>query len=203
MKKLLKIDSLLKFSKTTTLVALTVSFLSIFASLLYGVYLNKLNLKEKIYVLEGNGNVLTAKTVKDALMWREPEIHNHLKKFHEYFFNLDQFNYEQNIEKSLNLIDESGKNYYLTLLNQGWYNSLKLNNLTQSIIIDSINTNSKTYPYLGSIYGKTVVYRHGEEKKMKEKKIQIECNLYDVARTIDNPHGLLITNYNIKYHGKE
>ena len=203
MKKLLKLDYLLKFSKTITLVALSVSFLSVFASFLYGIYLNKLNLKEKVYVLEGNGNVLIAKTVKDALMWREPEIHNHLKKFHEYFFNLDQYNYEKSLEKSLNLIDDSGKNYYLTLLNQGWYNSLKLNNLKQIIIIDSIKTNTETYPYWSSIYGKTEVYRYGEKKKKKEKKIEIQCRLYDVARTMDNPHGLLISNYNILYHGEK
>lgn len=203
MQKLLKIDYLLKFSKIVTLVALSISFLSISASLIYGFYLNKLNLKEKIYVLEGNGNVLIAKSVKDALMWREPEIRNHLKKFHNYFFNLDQFNYQQNIEKALGLIDESGKNYYLTLRNQGWYNSLKLNNLAQRIIIDSISTNTKTYPYWGFIYGKTEVYRYGEMKKKKEKTIQIQCRLYDVARTIENPHGLLISNYDILHHGEK
>ncbi len=203
MKRFLEIDYLLKFSKTITLVALCISFLSISASLSYGIYLNKLNLKEKIYVLEGSGNVLVANTVKDALMWREPEIRSHLKKFHNYFFNLDQFNYKKNIEKSLDLIDESGKNYYLTLLNQGWYNSLKLNNLAQRIRIDSINMNTETYPYWGFVYGKTEVYRYGEEEKKKEKTIQIQCRLYDVARTLDNPHGLLISNYDILYHGEK
>ena len=115
MKRFLEIDYLLKFSKTITLVALCISFLSISASLSYGIYLNKLNLKEKIYVLEGSGNVLVANTVKDALMWREPEIRSHLKKFHNYFFNLDQFNYKKNIEKSLDLIDESGKKLLLNI----------------------------------------------------------------------------------------
>ncbi|MFB3390085.1 VirB8/TrbF family protein [Flavobacterium sp. LAR06] len=207
MKNLLKIDSLLKFSKTITIISLIITFLSVFVSLAYSFYLNKTLIKEKVYLLDGaNGEVYTAKIIKDELTYREPEIYNHLMTFHKYFFDLDQYNYQKNIEKALDLIDNSGKNYYLTLVNEGWYNSLKLNNLVQKIELDSINTNAMVYPYAATVYGKTVVYRYGEEnneKDKQEKKIQIRCNLFDVARTRENPHGLLISNYNIVYHGKE
>ena len=204
MKSLLKIDALLKFSKTITIISLVVTVLSVFASLAYSFYLNETLIKEKVYLLDGaNGEIYTAKIIKEELTYREPEIYNHLMTFHKYFFDLDQYNYKKNIEKALDLIDNSGKNYYQTLVNEGWYNTLKLNNLVQKIEIDSININSTIYPYTASVHGKTVVYRYGEEKEKKEKKIQIRCALYDVARTRQNPHGLVITNYNILYHGKE
>ncbi len=201
MRKILKIDALLKFSKTITLVSLGISLLSVFASLSYVFYFNKKLIKEKIYMLDRNGDAFTAKIIKDELMYREPEINSHLKKFHEYFFNLDQYNYVKNIEKSLELIDESGKDYYLTLLNQGWYNSLKMNNLKQKIEIDSILVNVNKYPYSASLFGKTTVFGEGRERE--EKIIKIHCILYDVARTRNNPHGLLISDYEILYHGEK
>lgn len=204
MKNLLKIDSLLKFSKTVTIISLVVTLLSVFSSLAYSLYLNKTLIKEKIYLLDGaNGEVFTAKIIKEELTYREPEIYSHLMTFHKYFYDLDQYNYQKNIEKALDLIDDSGKNYYQTLVNGGWYNTLKLNNLVQKIEIDSININSMVYPYKASVYGKTIVHRYNEEKEKKDKKIQIGCILYDVARTRENPHGLIISNYNILYHGEE
>lgn len=204
MKNLLKIDVLLKFSKTITIISLVVTFLSVFASLAYSFYLYKDSKKAQIYLMDGaNGEVFTAKIIKDELTIREPEIYNHLITFHQHFFNLDQYNYQRNTEKALDLIDDSGKNYYQTLVNEGWYNSLKLNNLVQQIHIDSININPKVYPYKALIHGKTEVYRYGEEKDKLEKKIRISCVLYDVGRSRENPHGLLISNFNIVNHGKE
>ena len=203
MRKLLKIDILLKFSKIITLVSLGVSIAAVISALSYTYYINKMLIKEKVYILDGNGEAFTAKVLKEELMYREPEIYNHLKIFHKFFFNLDQFNYSTSIEKALNLIDESGKNYYLTLLNEGWYNTLKMNNLVQDIEFDSIHLNAKVYPYLASVFGKTSVYRYGEKKEEKIKKIEISCTLFDVARTKENPHGLLISNYNILHHGEE
>lgn len=202
MKKLLQIDKLLKFSRTITFVALGVTLFSVMTCLLYVFYVNKTK-RQIIYVLNEKGQAFSAKIIDDELMYREPEIYSHLKIFHNYFFNLDQFNYEMNLEKALELIDDSGKNYYLTLLNDGWYNSLKLNNLVQEINFDSIKINTEEYPYLSSLYGKTSVYRHGENNRKKEKTIEIRCELYNVARTMGNPHGLLISNYNIINHGKE
>lgn len=202
MKKLLQIDKLLKFSRTITFVALGVTLFSVMTCLLYVFYVNKAK-RQIIYVLNEKGQAFSAKIIDDELMYREPEIYSHLKIFHNYFFNLDQFNYEMNLEKALELIDDSGKNYYLTLLNDGWYNSLKLNNLVQEINLDSIKINTEEYPYLSTLYGKTSVYRHGEYNRKKEKTIEIRCKLYNVARTMENPHGLLISNYNIINHGKE
>ena len=203
MRKLMKIDRLLTFSKTVTIIAVFVSMISVLASLVYTFYLNKQFLKESIYVLDGNGAAFTANNIKQELMNRKPEIRSYLITFHSYFFNLDQYNYEVNTNKALEFIDESGKNYYLTLLNSGWYNTLRMNNLVQEIKFDTIVINANVYPYLASVYGKTNVYRYGEKINGTKKSIGIECKLYDVARTQNNPHGLLISNYNILYHAKK
>lgn len=203
MKKLLQIDKLLKFSRTITFLSLGVTLLSVITCVLYVYYVNKNTKKQNIYVLNEKGQAFSAKIIDDELMYREPEIYSHLNTFHDYFFNLDQFNYEMNLEKALGLIDDSGKNYYLTLLSDGWYNSLKLNNLVQEIDLDSIHIDTEVYPFLSTLYGKTSVYRHGNYKEKKEKTITIHCELYNVARTMENPHGLLISNYNIINHGKE
>lgn len=203
MKKLLQIDKLLKFSRTITFIALGVTLLSVITCVLYVFYVNENTKKQSIYVLNKKGQAFSAKIIDDELMYREPEIYSHLKIFHNYFFNLDQFNYERNLGKALELIDDSGKNYYLTLLNDGWYNSIKLNNLVQEINIDSIYIDTERYPYFSTLYGKTSVYRHGKYKEKKEKTITINCELYNVSRTMENPHGLLISNYNIINHGKE
>lgn len=199
----MKIDRLLTYSKTVTIVAVFVSMISVLASLLYSFSLNKQLLKDRIYILDSNGVAFAAKNIKQELMYREPEIRSHLITFHEYFFNLDQYNYEMNINKALELIDESGKNYYLTLLNTGWYNTLKMNNLVQEITFDSIIMNTDVHPYLASVYGKTNVYRYGEKGNGTKKIIGVECKLYDVARTQNNPHGMIISNYNILYHEKK
>ena len=203
MKKLLQLDKLLRFSKTITFIALGVTLLSVITCFLYVFYVNENAKGQNIYVLNKKGQAFSAKIIDDELMYREPEIYSHLKIFHNYFFNLDQFNYERNLEKALKLIDDSGKDYYLTLLSDGWYNSLKLNNLVQEINLDSIHIDSEVYPYTSILYGKTSVYRHGKYKEKKEKTITIHCELYNVARTMENPHGLLISNYNIVNHGKE
>jgi conjugative transposon TraK protein len=203
MRKLMKIDRLLLFSKTVTITAVFVAMISVLASLAYSFYLNKQLFKEHIYVLDGNGAAFSAKNIKQELMNREPEIRSHLTTFHKYFFNLDQYNYEENTNKALGLIDESGKNYYLNLFNSGWYSTLRMNSLVQEISFDSINMNADVYPYLASVYGKTNVYRYGEEINGTKKSIGIECKLFDVLRTQNNPHGLLISNYNILYHAKK
>ena len=203
MKKLLQIDKLLKFSRIITFIALGVTLLSVITCVLYMFYVNKNAKKQNIYVLNEKGQAFSAKIIDDELMYREPEIYSHLKIFHNYFFNLDQFNYERNLEKALELIDDSGRNYYLTLLNDGWFNSLKLNNLVQEINIDSMHIDTERYPYSSTVYGKTSVYRYGKYKEKKEKTITIHCELYNVARTMENPHGLLISNYNIINHGKK
>ena len=203
MRKLLKIDAQLKYYKVLTIASLSTVVVTVLVSLLYTFHLNKKLIKERVYFLDRSGEAFTAKIIKDELLFRDPEIKSHLKKFHNYFFNIDQFNYKQSIDNSLNLIDDSGKNYYLTLLANGWYNTLKMNNLVQKIELDSLEVNSDVYPYIASIFGKTLVYRHGDEKNNKVRKIKIACKLYDVARTNDNPHGLLISDYNIIYHGEE
>ncbi|MCX2681929.1 hypothetical protein OOZ15_18400 [Galbibacter sp. EGI 63066] len=200
MKKLLQIDRLLIFLKKMAMFSIILSLVSVLASLSYGVYLQKKLSKSQVYILDRNTMAYTAKVVKDELTYREPEIINHMKLFQKYFFNLDQFNYKKHLEKALNLIDDSGKNYYLTLKSDGWYQNLKMNNLIQKFELDSIKVDVKEYPYSASIYGKTIVYKYGDEKGGDRKRIGINCKLYDVSRTVDNPHGLMISKYHILYH---
>lgn len=201
LKKYFDLDKLLKFSKIITICSLILASFSVLGSFFYAVQLNKKWDRNFIYVIDGKGQAFAASIIDNELSYRKPELNDFLIKFHNLFYNIDQNNYSSNTERALNLIGESGKNLFITLDKQGWYSSLKLNNLRQQITIDCLWINDQSYPYKSYLKGLTTVMRIGDDQKYQlKKKIEIECSLINVSRTMSNPHGLMIDYYNIVKH---
>jgi len=146
---------------------------------------------------EGKAVMLNSSNKYKTDQNRKPEIINHIKEFHKLFFEVDQFDYESKVGKSLYLIGNSGKDLYKTLKAKRYYSKIVSNNLEHQIIIDSIHVNEKMHPYKGELYGKLVIKRT-DQKLENIEKLYSSFELKNVSRTKDNPHGLLIENYIIK-----
>ena len=191
---------LLKFSKVITISSLLLALISVCSAIGYSYFLNKSLKKDQVYVIDSKGAAFVASIINDELDFRKPEIHDHLVKFHSLFFNINQNNFKTNTEKALNLIGEEGKHYFITLDKSGWYKSIKLNNLQQKIKIESIDINDQVYPYEAIVIAYTTVERIGSNKNISRKKYKASFTLINVERTMENPHGLMIEQYEIIEH---
>jgi len=151
------------------------------------------------YVLTNDGKAVLLNSVNKYKVdqFRKPEIVNHVKEFHKLFFEKDQYDYEQRVNKSLYLIGNSGKNLYLTLKSKNHYSEIITNNLKHQLLIDSVKVNHKVYPYVGEFYGRVVIKRT-DQKLENVQKLFTTFELQNVARTEHNPHGLIIENFSPK-----
>ncbi|MBL3657683.1 hypothetical protein [Fulvivirga sediminis] len=145
---------------------------------------------------EGKAIMLNSQNKYKVDQFRKPEIVNHIKEFHKLFFEIDQFNYEQRVNRSLYLIGNSGRDLYLTLKAKRYYSNIVANNLEHELQIDNIYIDSDTYPYRGEFYGKVIIKRT-DQKLESSQKLHSSFELTNVARTEENPHGLLIENYTV------
>ncbi|WP_316753269.1 conjugative transposon protein TraK [Pedobacter gandavensis] len=149
----------------------------------------------RIYLLY-NGKVLEA-IASDKKSNLPVELRDHIKTFHQYFFNLspDDKAIRRTITKALYLADESAKKQFDNLKESGYINNLISANISKDIEVDSIRLNINQYPYLFTCFAteklvrsSSTVYRRlitqGVVDELKEK-------------TDDNPHGFLIRGWEI------
>lgn len=150
--------------------------------------------ESRIFIL-ANGKILEAFAGErnDNI---EVEARDHIKTFHKDFFSLDPDEkvITTNISKALYLADRSAKKQYDNLKESGYYTNLITANISQQIEIDSITINSKEYPYY--------FYCVAHEKLIRmtsivTRNLITEGWLRNVARSDNNPHGLLIEKWMI------
>ncbi len=152
-----------------------------------------------IYAVKEDGNVFKLESISnnDSGRYKKIEITNHIKIFHKLFYGIDQFSYEKKINESLYLIGNTGKDLYKTLKYKKHYSNMVANNLVHTLEIDSIKVDESRYPYRGEFFGKINIER-SDSKKEQINKLHAVFTLQDVARNLNNPHGLLIENYIVK-----
>jgi len=148
--------------------------------------------RKNVYVLDAGLPLLVQRSSLEEN--EEVEGMSHVNMFHSLFFNLppDDKYIQNNILRSMYLIDESGAKLYNNLREQGFYNQLVSNSMLVSIKADSIlyNLDTKAFRYVGSqrIERPTsVVYRH----------FVSEGILNRVKRSENNPHGFIISNFKV------
>ncbi len=153
----------------------------------------------KAYIITESGQLALANSITQGEFsnFREPEIKNHIKLFHEAFWNIDQFSMESNISRALNLIGNSGRQLYLSMKAQGHYLKITNQNLVQSISSDSILIDTRREPYKCAYFGKLKIKRTDQLKEQIEN-FSAYFDMHNVSRTDLNPHGLLIENYDAK-----
>ncbi len=143
----------------------------------------------QIYVL-ANGKALEAVAAdrKDNI---PVEARDHIKMFHQYFFDLDPDEkvIESNISKALYLADESARNQYNDLKEKSYYNNLISGNISQRVSVDSIQLDMNSYPYRFKYFAKEKLTR---SSSTINKMLVTQGYLRNVSRSDNNPHGFLI-----------
>lgn len=147
-----------------------------------------------------NGKVLEA-AVSDKRHSLPIEVKDHIKTFHEAFFNLmpDEQQIQQTISNALYLADSRAKKVYNDLRADGYFNSLVSGNISQQVHIDSTKLDLEHYPYPFTCYALETLTR-GDSKVTRKLVTQGKIIKLDQA-TERNPHALLILDWQVLDNG--
>jgi conjugative transposon TraK protein len=150
---------------------------------------------ERIYILY-NGKVLQAIS-SDRKSNLPVQLRDHIKTFHQYFFNLSPEDkaIKASVSKSLFLADLSAKKQYDNLMESGYYNNLISASISQEIEVDSTVLNIDVYPYAFITYATQRLIR---SSSTAVRKLVTRGQIRDLkTQTDDNPHGFLIQRWEI------
>lgn len=148
--------------------------------------------RKSIYILDNGVPVLAKQT--DVLMNRPVEYKAQIELFHRLFFTLapdDQY-IKENIQKSLYLIDDSGKKEYTNLKEKGFYNQIVASSSMVSIQTDSVSLDMKHKKF--TFFGKQMISR---KSSIITRKLITEGFFEEMIRSPNNPHGVILKNWRI------
>jgi conjugative transposon TraK protein len=156
---------------------------------IYKSYQSSTDFKNHIYIL-ANGKALEA-FAADAKTNTPVEARDHIKVFHEDFFNLspDDKQIQATITKALYLADASAKTQYDNLKESGFYANLIAGNISQQIQIDSIQLDVNQYPFEFRCFATEKLIR---TSSTVNRSLVTQGFLRNVSRSDNNPHGFLI-----------
>lgn len=184
-----KLESKIKLSlfvSVATLITCAVICISIFSGAVSMV--NESN--KQIYVLNGEIPIIANRS--DVELNIDVEAKSHVNAFHHFFFTLppddEYINYT--LEKAMYLVDESGLMQRNALQEKGFYNSIMSQSANFSIMCDSIKFDRADMSFV--YYGTQRIER---KTSILRRSLQTEGRLRTVARTVNNPHGLIIVDY--------
>ena len=148
--------------------------------------------RKSIYILDNGVPVLAKQT--DVLLNRPVEYKAQVELFHRLFFTLapDDTYIKDNIQKSLYLIDDSGKKEYTNLKEKGFYNQIIASSSMVSIHTDSIALDMEKQKF--QFFGKQMITR---KSSVISRKLITEGFFEDIIRSPNNPHGVLLKNWRI------
>lgn len=197
LKSLKDIPTSFSLAKRALIVCLIVSIMNTIAITAWAFYITN-TFGETAYIITDSGQMALAKGLGDTEFadYREPEIKNHIKNFHQRFWNLDQFSIQNNMTSALHLIGNSGKQLYLSMKANGHFSKIRNQNLVQTLALDSIVLDTRVNPYRCGYYGKLKI-RRTDQVKEKVEILSAVFDVHNVTRTDLNPHGLLIENYDV------
>jgi conjugative transposon TraK protein len=191
--KMKNIDSAFRYVRMFSIAfILACSLLSVFIA--YKSFQVAANSQQKIFIL-ANGKALEAYSAdrKDNV---PVEIRDHVKMFHHFFFTLDPDDkvIQSNITKALYLADNSAKQQYDNLKENGYFSNLISGNISQEIQMDSIEININVYPYYFKYKGQEKIIR---PTSIITRRMITDGYLRNVSRSDNNPHGFLIEKWQI------
>ena len=148
--------------------------------------------RKSIYILDNGVPVLAKQT--DVLLNRPVEYKAQIDLFHRLFFTLapDDAYIKENIQKSLYLIDDSGKKEYTNLKEKGFFNQIVASSSMVSIHTDSIALDMEKQKF--QFFGKQMITR---KSSVISRKLITEGFFEDIIRSPNNPHGVLLKNWRI------
>lgn len=143
-----------------------------------------------------NGKVLET-FLSDRKHSKPVELRDHIKTFHEDFFNLapDDKQIQATITKALYLADESAKRQYDDLREKGYYANMISGNISQQVQVDSIILDMNQEPYAFTCYATEKLIR---ASNTLTRKLITQGRVRDLnTETDNNPHGFLIQGWEI------
>ncbi|WP_215222664.1 conjugative transposon protein TraK [Echinicola shivajiensis] len=144
---------------------------------------------ERVYILM-DGKVLEA-VASDRKSNIKIEAREHVLRFHHHFFSLspDEEQINEQLGKAFYLSDGSVQSAYQVLKEQGYYNRLVTGNIRQELSVDSIALDMAQRPYRFWFYGRQTITRPTSKLT---RSLVTKGQLREVARSINNPHGFLV-----------
>lgn len=191
MPKIDNIENKIKINKTVSIAVMIISAVLALGSFALAFTLIT-DSRKNIYVLDNGVPVLVKQT--DLLSNRPVEYKSQIELFHRMFFTLapDDKWIKENVEKSLYLIDDSGKKEYTNLREKGFYNQLISSNSMATIHTDSIKIDEGKGFF--TFYGKQFINR---KSSLIIRNLVTQGFFKDAIRSPQNPHGVLLLNWRI------
>ncbi|WP_027384934.1 conjugative transposon protein TraK [Epilithonimonas caeni] len=148
--------------------------------------------RKSIYVLDNGVPILVKQT--DVMLNRPVEYKAQIELFHRLFFTIapDDKYIKENVQKSLYLIDESGKKEYANLREKGFYNQIIASSAVATIKTDSIKIDLEKNKF--TFFGKQFINR---KSSLITRKLITEGFYEDIIRSPNNPHGVMIKDWRI------
>lgn len=185
------IEKRIKINQKVSIATVIFAVIVVIAGFIYSYQIVQ-DSRRSIYILDNGVPVLVKQT--DDLLNRPVEYKSQIELFHRLFFTLapDDKYIKDNINKALYLADDTAKREHGNLLEQGFYNQIISSSAMVSIQTDSINIDlpNKRFVY----YGRQTINR---KTSLIVRKLTTEGSFKDIIRTPNNPHGVLLENWNI------
>lgn len=185
------IEQRIRINKIVSLSAISFAAVIVIAGFFFSYRMIQ-DSRRSIYILDNGVPVLAKQT--DVLLNRPVEYKAQIELFHRLFFTLapDDAYIKENIQKSLYLIDDSGKKEYTNLREKGFYNQIVASSSMVSIHADSIRLNPEQKKF--QFFGKQMITR---KSSVITRKLITEGFFEDIIRSPNNPHGVMLRNWRI------
>jgi conjugative transposon TraK protein len=185
------IEKRIKINKSMSIATVILAMVIVIVGFIYSYKIVR-DARKSLYVIDNGIPVLVKQT--DELLNRPVEYKAQIELFHKLFFTLvpDDAYINENIDKSLYLIDDTGKKERNNLLEKGFYNQIISSNATVSVRTDSININLNDKKFI--YYGTQMINRRSS---LITRRLITQGSFKDIARTPNNAHGVLLENWNI------
>lgn len=157
---------------------------------------NAIENRKSIFILDKD-NTLKLALSQDVSVNRLAEAEAHVKRFHKLFFILspDAEFIKSNMSKAMEISDKSTKHQYDLLVEKGYFTSMIASGVSSEFLCDSVNFyNSQTHEVDVILYGKTSLV-HSD--KVVFKTLKTSCSLRSSERTVNNPNGFTLCNWQI------
>ena len=185
------IEQKIKINKAVSIASILFAVVIVIVGFVFAYQLIQ-DSRKSLYVIDNGVPILIKQT--DELLNRPVEYKAQVELFHRLFFTLapDDRYIKENVEKSLYLIDDSGKKEYTNLREKGFYNQIISGNSLVTVRADSIKMDlpGKKFIY----YGTQMINR---KNSLIIRKLITEGNFEDMVRSPNNPHGVLLRNWRI------
>jgi len=185
------IEQKIKINKVVSIASILFAVLIVIVGFIFAYKLVQ-DSRKSLYVIDNGVPILVKQT--DELLNRPVEYKSQIELFHRLFFTLapDDKYIKENVEKSLYLIDDSGKKEYTNLREKGFYNQIISGNSLVTVRNDSIKMDLPNKKFI--YYGTQMINR---KNTLIIRKLITEGNFEDMIRSPNNPHGVLLRNWRI------